>query len=401
MAKRRLRPAPGLWTDEETEALLDAWAPLHPRRRQAQGDPWVPRRQRRPCALVKEDWRAVSVAVKSSRSTAAGPRPEWTDNQCKERIRTLCKMYRKDLARPPRCKWFHKLDAVLGAAVPVGEERDGAAGQDGSGGAAGDALGLGGAAGQDGRGGAAGDALGLGGAAGQDVLGSAAGLDAADLDGPGAGAGDTFGGAAMAGRAAAAAEILTRLRSAAPPACAEASGGECPEVGVAAAVGVTAAAADHGGPAKTTAARELFGGPIPKRPRTGCSAYAGAPSIKEELVRQARDAGLGAGGAVGGVGVAVDAITDASLAAWADGRSDNAALMAALGSHTASLARMFVQLERERIDLERKRIDLEMKKLEVAAEAARRRGACRGGGSRPPVVSSLRPCCDAAFAFWE
>ncbi|CAN6333259.1 unnamed protein product [Urochloa humidicola] len=384
MAKRRLRPAPGLWTDEETEALLDAWAPLHPRRRQAQGDPWVPRRQRRPCALVKEDWRAVSVAVKSSRSTAAGPRPEWTDNQCKERIRTLCKMYRKDLARPPheppRCKWFHKLDAVLGAAVPVGEERDGAAGQDGSGGAAGDALGLGGAAGQEGLGGAAGDALGLGGAAGQDVLGSAAGLDAAGLDGPGAAAGDTFGGAAMAGRAAAAAEILTGLRSAAPPAGAEASGGECPEVGVAAANGVTAAAADHGGPATTTAARELFGGPIPKRQRTGCSASAGAPSIKEELVRQARDAGLGAEGAVGGVGVgvAVDATTDASLAAWADGRPDNAALMAALGSHTASLARMFVQLERERIDLERKRIDLEMKKLEVAAEAARRGAAAAG-----------------------
>lgn len=85
------------WSVEETQALLEAWAPVHQRRLQAQGDPWVrPQRRRSSLNLVAEDWREIADTVNSRRARA-----NQTAERCKSRMKYLRSRYAVELLEKP------------------------------------------------------------------------------------------------------------------------------------------------------------------------------------------------------------------------------------------------------------------------------------------------------------
>lgn len=85
------------WSVEETQALLEAWAPVHQRRLQAQGDPWVrPQRRRSSLNLVAEDWREIADAVNNRRARA-----NQTAERCKSRMKYLRSRYAVELLEKP------------------------------------------------------------------------------------------------------------------------------------------------------------------------------------------------------------------------------------------------------------------------------------------------------------
>lgn len=104
MAGRSHRPPPesasGNWSDGETSTLIDAWGPVHLRRR--------------PRGLLLTDWRAAASAVNAHRA-AAGRRFNRTRVQCQTRVRTLKKRYKTELPKQPPSGWRHlpRLHAFL------------------------------------------------------------------------------------------------------------------------------------------------------------------------------------------------------------------------------------------------------------------------------------------------
>ncbi|CAL4907924.1 unnamed protein product [Urochloa decumbens] len=106
------------WSVAETRALVEAWEPLHQRRRQAQGDPWVPPHRRRSSLddLVDEDWRAVAVAVSNSSRGI-----HRTAEQCKTRMRYLKTRYALEVSKKTTSSWkfFGVLDPTFARAMPL------------------------------------------------------------------------------------------------------------------------------------------------------------------------------------------------------------------------------------------------------------------------------------------
>ncbi|CAN6328445.1 unnamed protein product [Urochloa humidicola] len=98
------------WSVAETRALVEAWEPLHQRRRQAQGDPWVPPHQRRSSLdLVDEDWRAIAAAINTER----------TPEQCKSRINYLKVCYIRELSKEKPSSWkFFAVDPSSTLSLP-------------------------------------------------------------------------------------------------------------------------------------------------------------------------------------------------------------------------------------------------------------------------------------------
>lgn len=92
--------ASGNWSDGETTTLIDAWGPVHLRRR--------------PRGLRLEDWRAAARAVNAHRA-AAGRRFNRTRVQCQTRVRTLKQRYKEELLKQPPSGWHHlpRLHAFL------------------------------------------------------------------------------------------------------------------------------------------------------------------------------------------------------------------------------------------------------------------------------------------------
>ena len=89
--------ASGNWSEGETARLIDAWGPVHLRRR--------------PRGLRLEDWRAAARAVNAHRA-AAGRRFNRT------RVHTLKQRYKEELPKQPPSGWRHlpRLHAFL--AIP-------------------------------------------------------------------------------------------------------------------------------------------------------------------------------------------------------------------------------------------------------------------------------------------
>ncbi|KAL6610126.1 hypothetical protein ACP70R_040095 [Stipagrostis hirtigluma subsp. patula] len=351
--------AHGKWSVPETDVLVEAWAPLYRRRRDGQADAWIPPHQHKKVRkwrnLVAQDWRAVATAVNAYRA-GEGLGSHREVDQCRARLVTLKRKYKEQLALAAPSRWplFPKLHAVwAGEVVDRGFAAADARGAVGAG-AHGDAVVVEGVpAAEDARGALAADAHG----------------DAVVVDDVPA-AGDARGAAAMGARrfapvdGARAAQAASDARAGAP-------------------LDGAAAADAHG-----TAAEDLLGGRIPKRPRTGgasAAAFASAGQaslMKEELVQQeiahaaaaaegGHGGGAAAGGARGGVSMAdgigarmEDKLGGALRAALAtcDGTATDAALVATLGN-------IYKELTLKRIDLEKDR---------VAAEAARAAGnVCR------------------------
>lgn len=113
----------GPWGKYETDGLLEAWATLRRRRRQALGDMWVPEGQRlrgrRSRTLFPEDWRAVAAAVNGSRASSGFSNTRTID-QCKNRVHNLIARYKKELsvARPSQWQFFSVIDAVFAEERP-------------------------------------------------------------------------------------------------------------------------------------------------------------------------------------------------------------------------------------------------------------------------------------------
>lgn len=326
------------WSFRETVELIKAWAPhYYNRRHGGQCDVWVlPHQRNRVLSsreLTMEDWRAVADDINGNLAMY----PSRTAEQCKRRMLLLKGEYGDELAARLLVRFFPDHSRkVAGADEAVGYGGAGAA-PDGrrAATATGDAsLALlaaaavaGGVSGATARGDASPALL-----AGSTAAAVAAGVSGAAADQDGSAAGDCRRG------------TKAHLRASM-------------------AVGEGAAAACN-----------FFGGAIPKRPRTGGSTSTGttrAPSVnavKEEMVRLANahsgamDAGRGgydAGSARGGSAGAIDG----SVAALLTGRSDNAAVVTALGS-------FYLALER---------IELEKQKLKVAAADVAKDGGSAGG----------------------
>ncbi|XP_002468028.1 trihelix transcription factor ASIL1 [Sorghum bicolor] len=107
--------ASGNWSDGETARLIDAWGPVHLRRR--------------PRGLRLEEWRAAARAVNAHRA-AAGRRFNRTRVQCQTRVRTLKQRYKEELLKQPPSGWRHlpRLHAFLASpdddsppGIPAGE----------------------------------------------------------------------------------------------------------------------------------------------------------------------------------------------------------------------------------------------------------------------------------------
>ncbi|KAL6620159.1 hypothetical protein ACP70R_035298 [Stipagrostis hirtigluma subsp. patula] len=333
--------AHGKWSVPETDVLVEAWAPLYRRRRDGQADAWIPPHQHKKVRkwrnLVAQDWRAVATAVNAYRA-GEGLGSHREVDQCRARLVTLKRKYKEQLALAAPSRWplFPKLHAVW-----AGEVVD--------------------------RGFAAADARG--------ARTPAAPSRRTPMAMPWWSTAFQRQGtpAAMGARRFAPVDGARAAQAAS-----DARGG-APLDG--------AAAADAHG----TAAEDLLGGRIPKRPRTGgasAAAFASAGQaslVKEELVQQGiahaaaaakgeRGGGATAGdegGARGGVSMAdgigarmEDKLGGALRAALAtgDGTATDAALVATLGN-------IYRELTLKRIDLEKDR---------VAAEAARAAGnVCR------------------------
>jgi len=152
-------------------------------------------------------------------------------------------------------------------------------------------------------------------------------------------------------------------RDARGAAAAEAGGGAAPAV----AAGDAAPAA--AGDARGHAARDLFGGSIPKRPRTGTGSSTsagagGAALVKDELVRRARNALDGAADERRG-----DDARSALRGAAADGVVTTMVTLAAAGSADAAVMMALGQAYKE---VTLRRIELEMEKTKTAAADAAR-----------------------------
>ena len=252
------------WSAGETVALIDAWRPLCNRRRGGECDVWVPAnqriRERSTGAPVGEDWRAVATAVNGFR-TEIKLDPDRAHKQCQRRVEWLKSRFGdKQLATP---SWFGFVPVVYNnTAGGRGHSRLrvlATAAMEAHGGGCG-----GGAAGGKSRGGS---------------TASEGGSVAAEAGGVVMGV--PVGGATENASDGVAVEV-EEGGTATTPEEALGSGATSEDPPSGHVDGLTAAATD------------FFGGPIPKKRRTCASNYTSvgagderAPSIKEELVREA------------------------------------------------------------------------------------------------------------------
>ncbi|AQK88423.1 Trihelix transcription factor ASIL2 [Zea mays] len=90
------------WSDGETAALVSAW-----------GSRYVELNRGN---LRQKQWQEVADAVNSRRGASARRRPPRTDIQCKNRVDTLKKKYKAELARnaPSAWSYFPELDRLVG-----------------------------------------------------------------------------------------------------------------------------------------------------------------------------------------------------------------------------------------------------------------------------------------------
>ncbi|KAL6861715.1 hypothetical protein ACP4OV_017415 [Aristida adscensionis] len=133
--------AHGGWSDDETHALVDAWAPLYERRRRCGGPPshGGDGRVKASGALAARDWQHVAGAV-NARRAAGGLRAVRTPEQCKLRVRSLRSRYGKELdGGPTEWRFFPALHAVWAGEV-AGRRRGGGAAAAADGGRSGEVV---------------------------------------------------------------------------------------------------------------------------------------------------------------------------------------------------------------------------------------------------------------------
>ncbi|TVU20336.1 hypothetical protein EJB05_36541, partial [Eragrostis curvula] len=99
------------WSDGETAALVSAW-----------GSRYVELNRGN---LRQKQWQEVADAVNSRRGASARRRPPRTDVQCKNRVDTLKKKYKAELARNAPSGWsfFHELDRLVGPTLSANAAR--------------------------------------------------------------------------------------------------------------------------------------------------------------------------------------------------------------------------------------------------------------------------------------